>query len=101
MSIGYSAIVTIACIAHGRSASVDYSSRDTGANEVLGALSALGAVTFSYGGHSVLLEIQATLRAPPPPKESMMKGVRNDAMTVQGVAECCQRFEPVLLHRKG
>ncbi len=38
-------------------------------------LSALGGITFSLGGHSVLLEIQATLAEPPKAVVAMMRGI--------------------------
>jgi hypothetical protein len=70
MSVGYSFLAGILAIA-----ASSYSARESGWPHLRGVLNALGAVTFAYGGHSVLLEIQATLKVPPSAKESMMKGI--------------------------
>jgi hypothetical protein len=77
MSLLYSLLSGILAITAAKSDNVapDYAHRDSEAAFWRGVFTSLGAVTFAYGGHSVLLEIQATLKAPPPPFESMMKGV--------------------------
>lgn len=78
MSLGYSFLAGVLAISASRQEDFDqqYSRRDpeNDSHFIRGVFTALGAVTFAYGGHSVLLEIQATLRAPPPPFRSMMKG---------------------------
>ena len=78
MSLGYSLLAGVLAVAAARSEGFERSyGRRVGESETdftRGVFTALGAVTFAYGGHSVLLEIQATLRAPPPPFRSMMKG---------------------------
>ena len=56
---------------------VSYSNRHpTTAGAVFGVLGALGAVAFSYAGHNVALEIQATIPSTPekPSKKPMWKG---------------------------
>lgn len=74
MSICYSTIGWAACVHKGISPAVSYGSRATTTpGEVFGFLSALGNVAFSYAGHSVVLEIQATI--PSPSRKPMMKGV--------------------------
>jgi hypothetical protein len=76
MSLGYSLLAGFLAIAASQEDGwvPEYKSRAEGWPLWRSILNALGAVTFAYGGHSVLLEIQATLRTPPPPRDSMMKG---------------------------
>ncbi|KAK9831658.1 hypothetical protein WJX74_004645 [Apatococcus lobatus] len=45
------------------------------ADGIFGAFNALGTVAFAYGGHNVVLEIQAGLPSPPKTYKPMMKGV--------------------------
>jgi amino acid permease len=62
----------------GKVANVDYSLRaSTTAGQVFGFLGGLGDVAFSYSGHNVVLEIQATIPSTPdkPSKKPMWKGV--------------------------
>jgi amino acid permease len=62
----------------GKVANVDYSLRGTTtAGQVFGFLGGLGDVAFSYSGHNVVLEIQATIPSTPdkPSKKPMWKGV--------------------------
>ena len=57
---------------------MDYSLRaSTTAGQVFGFLGGLGDVAFSYSGHNVVLEIQATIPSTPdkPSKKPMWKGV--------------------------
>ena len=77
MSLGYSLLSGALAIAaaQARDGGADYGKRGSGAEFWRGVFTSLGAITFAYGGHSVLLEIQATLRVPPSAKVSMMKGV--------------------------
>ncbi|KAK9815636.1 hypothetical protein WJX72_007252 [[Myrmecia] bisecta] len=76
MSAMYSTIAFVASAASGRSSTADYSLRPgTTADQVFGIMNSLGTIMFAYGGHAVLLEIQATLAAPPKVAHSMMKGV--------------------------
>ncbi|KXG24324.1 lysine histidine transporter 2 [Sorghum bicolor] len=82
MSVSYSAIAWIASAAHGVSADTDavadYRLRATTTpGKVFGFLGALGDVAFTYAGHNVVLEIQATIPSAPgkPSKKPMWKGV--------------------------
>lgn len=62
----------------GRPQSVDYSYRaSTASGLFFNFVSAMGDVAFSYAGHSVVLEIQATIPSSPekPSKKPMWKGV--------------------------
>ncbi|KAK9904954.1 hypothetical protein WJX75_006393 [Coccomyxa subellipsoidea] len=76
MSLTYSTIAVGASIASGRQpdAYYDLHTKDT-ADSVFGIFNALGTVAFAYGGHNVVLEIQATLPSPPDTFKPMMKGV--------------------------
>jgi amino acid permease len=78
MSLLYSALSGILAITAARDADDGpaYGRRvlESGTEFWRNVFTSLGAVTFAYGGHSVLLEIQATLKAPPPPLGNMMKG---------------------------
>ncbi|XP_008648430.1 lysine histidine transporter 2 isoform X1 [Zea mays] len=80
MSVGYSAIAWTASAAQGKAAEAeaDYSLRATTTpGKVFGFLGALGDVAFTYAGHNVVLEIQATIPSTPgkPSKKPMWKGV--------------------------
>ncbi|CAO2164562.1 unnamed protein product [Urochloa humidicola] len=80
MSVSYSAIAWIASADHHRhnSAEVDYSLRATTTpGKVFDFLGGLGDVAFTYAGHNVVLEIQATIPSTPekPSKKPMWKGV--------------------------
>eukprot|EP01025_Chloroclados_australasicus_P061871 TRINITY_DN8126_c0_g2_i1.p1 TRINITY_DN8126_c0_g2~~TRINITY_DN8126_c0_g2_i1.p1 ORF type:complete len:450 (-),score=25.83 TRINITY_DN8126_c0_g2_i1:237-1586(-) len=66
MSVCYSAIAFGGSVAASleEDNNVSYDLRgNSQADKVFNVLNALGAVTFAYGGHSVMLEIQATLKA--------------------------------------
>lgn len=77
MALLYSAMAGILAIAAAGtdSRSPDYSKRGDGSSFWRGVFTSMGAITFAYAGQSVFLEIQATLRVPPPAKASMLKGV--------------------------
>ncbi|KAK4476697.1 hypothetical protein RD792_015857 [Penstemon davidsonii] len=78
MSISYSFMACIASWHKGVVPDVKYELRaSTSPGKVFGFLGALGDVAFAYAGHSVVLEIQATLPSSPekPSKKPMMKGV--------------------------
>lgn len=77
MSLGYSLLAGILAIVASQSDDFTptYEPRGEGWPLWRGILNALGGVTFAYGGHSVLLEIQATLKTPPSARDSMMRGV--------------------------
>ncbi|PUZ49961.1 hypothetical protein GQ55_6G021500 [Panicum hallii var. hallii] len=76
----YSTIAFVASADHHRknSAEVDYSLRATTTpGKVFDFLGGLGDVAFTYAGHNVVLEIQATIPSTPdkPSKKPMWKGV--------------------------
>jgi len=78
MSLSYSTIAWGASLDKGKAENVDYSLRaSTTAGQVFGFLGGLGDVDFSYSGHNVVLEIQATIPSTPgnPSKKPMWKGV--------------------------
>jgi amino acid permease len=62
----------------GKAPNVDYSLRaSTTTGKVFGFLGGLGDMAFSYSGHNVVLEIQATIPSTPdrPSKKPMWRGV--------------------------
>ncbi|XP_058759586.1 lysine histidine transporter 1-like [Vicia villosa] len=78
MSCGYSAIAWTASAHKGVQENVQYSNTaTTTANLVFNFFNALGSVAFAYAGHSVVLEIQATIPSTPekPSKVPMWRGV--------------------------
>ncbi|KAK9806840.1 hypothetical protein WJX72_004583 [[Myrmecia] bisecta] len=76
MSLSYSTIAIGACIAHGQTDNIAYNldGKSTAAG-VFGVMNALGTVAFAYGGHNVVLEIQACMPSPPKTFKPMMRGV--------------------------
>ncbi|XWS63814.1 hypothetical protein CRYUN_Cryun06bG0134300 [Craigia yunnanensis] len=78
MSLCYSTIAWAASVEKGVQPDVDYSYKaSTSPGKVFNFLAALGEVAFSYAGHNVVLEIQATIPSTPekPSKGPMWKGV--------------------------
>uniref|UniRef100_A0A9I9D8X1 Amino acid transporter transmembrane domain-containing protein n=1 Tax=Cucumis melo TaxID=3656 RepID=A0A9I9D8X1_CUCME len=78
MSLTYSTIAWTTSIAKGVQPDVDYGLKaSTTTGKVFNFLNALGDVAFAYAGHSVVLEIQATIPSTPekPSKRAMWKGV--------------------------
>ncbi|CAL0325307.1 unnamed protein product [Lupinus luteus] len=78
MSLSYSTIAWVASVRNGVQPNVEYGNRSsTTAGNVFGFFSALGDVAFGYAGHSVILEIQATIPSTPekPSKGPMWKGM--------------------------
>lgn len=78
MSLSYSTIAWVASLEKGRQRDVDYSLKaSTSAGKTFNILSALGDVAFTYAGHNVVLEIQATIPSTPekPSKKPMWLGV--------------------------
>ncbi|CAL5185683.1 unnamed protein product [Lathyrus oleraceus] len=78
MSIGYSTIAWTASAHKGVQENVRYSNAaKTTTDLIFNFLNAVGAVAFAYAGHSVVLEIQATIPSTPekPSKVSMWRGV--------------------------
>lgn len=74
----YSVIAWTASLHKGVQPGVDYSYKaSTTSGKVFNALAALGEIAFSYAGHNVVLEIQATIPSTPekPSKGPMWKGV--------------------------
>lgn len=67
-----------ASVEKGAEASVDYGYRSKSrVGTVFNFFNALGSVAFAYGGHNVVMEIQATMPSTPqrPSKKPMWKGV--------------------------
>ncbi|KAK9826733.1 hypothetical protein WJX81_002553 [Elliptochloris bilobata] len=80
MSLAYSTIAFGASMDAGLHytdrSKIDYTlNREPAFSGVFGVFNALGTVAFAYGGHNVVLEIQATLPHPPSTVKPMMKGV--------------------------
>lgn len=84
----YSTIAWVASIGKGKLPDVDYGYKaHSTADGVFNFMLALGEVAFSYAGHNVVLEIQATIPSTPekPSKKAMWKGV---IFAYLGVAFC-------------
>jgi amino acid permease len=76
MSLGYSTIATGLTIHNGKQPGVVYNVDEfSTADAVLSGFNSLGIIAFAYGGHNVILEIQATLPSPPPTLKPYMRGV--------------------------
>ncbi|GAU32682.1 hypothetical protein TSUD_145560 [Trifolium subterraneum] len=78
MSLCYSTIAWTASVHKGTQENVQYTKKAADTTElVFNFFNALGTVAFAYAGHSVVLEIQATIPSTPekPSKVSMWKGV--------------------------
>ncbi|XP_024161062.1 lysine histidine transporter 1 [Rosa chinensis] len=78
MSLSYSTVAWGASLHKGVQPEVQYGPRaSTNTGNVFNFFSALGDVAFSFAGHNVVLEIQATLPSTPdkPSKKPMWKGV--------------------------
>ncbi|CAN4079135.1 unnamed protein product [Withania somnifera] len=78
MSLSYSTIAWVASAKKGVQPDVDYSfSAKTKSGVTFNFFTALGDVAFSYAGHNVVLEIQATIPSTPekPSKGAMWRGV--------------------------
>ncbi|KAK9052704.1 hypothetical protein SSX86_029334 [Deinandra increscens subsp. villosa] len=77
MSLSYSVIAWAASLNRGTDGIVDYSLRSkTAIGEMFGMFTAFGDIAFAYAGHSVVLEIQATIPSTPgkPSKGPMWLG---------------------------
>ncbi|KAL3139320.1 hypothetical protein ABBQ38_003657 [Trebouxia sp. C0009 RCD-2024] len=72
-SISYSTIGWVSAVADGKTADVSYAIKGDGTHKLMGIFNALGTCVFAYGGHSVVLEIQATLPSKPGIKNSTFK----------------------------
>ena len=113
MSIGYSTIA-IGVSAHaGKQPGTEYNldgfTRDKG---IFGIMNSLGTIAFAYGGHNVVMEIQATIpsrpteQKPNPTLRPMMVSLLNlYAWAVQSTTEPCsvlqKGFSMCTVHRKG
>ncbi|KAK7261328.1 hypothetical protein RIF29_27637 [Crotalaria pallida] len=78
MSFSYSTIAWVASVHKGVQENVQYGYKDkTASGTLFDFFSALGTVAFAYGGHNVVLEIQATIPSTPerPSKGFMWRGV--------------------------
>ncbi|KAF1883745.1 hypothetical protein Lal_00012662 [Lupinus albus] len=78
MSLSYSTIAWSASVHKGVQENVQYEYKTTTTSgTVFNFLSAIGDVAFSYAGHNVVLEIQATIPSSPqkPSKGPMLRGV--------------------------
>ncbi|KAL1553326.1 hypothetical protein AAHA92_14017 [Salvia divinorum] len=78
MSVSYSTIAWGASVDKGVLPDVDYGRRhETKTDSIFNFFSALGAIAFAYGGHNVVMEIQATMPSTEnePSKKPMWKGV--------------------------
>ncbi|XP_021754509.1 lysine histidine transporter-like 6 isoform X2 [Chenopodium quinoa] len=77
MSLSYSTIAWVGCLAKGQIENVNYGYKKTSnVDFMFRVFNALGQISFAYAGHAVVLEIQATMPSTPerPSKVSMWKG---------------------------
>ncbi|KAG5059931.1 hypothetical protein AAZX31_01G077700 [Glycine max] len=77
MSLSYSTISWVACLARGRVENVSYAYKKTTSTDLMFRIfNALGQISFAFAGHAVALEIQATIPSTPekPSKIPMWKG---------------------------
>ncbi|KAK4605856.1 hypothetical protein RGQ29_000225 [Quercus rubra] len=77
MSLSYSTIAWVGCLARGQIDNVSYAYKKTSsADYMFRVFNALGQISFAFAGHAVALEIQATIPSTPerPSKEPMWKG---------------------------
>ncbi|GAB2226568.1 hypothetical protein Droror1_Dr00022378 [Drosera rotundifolia] len=78
MSLSYSTIAWVGCLARGRVENVNYGYKKTSSLDYMfRVFNALGQISFAFAGHAVALEIQATIPSPPqkPSKVPMWHGV--------------------------
>ncbi|KAL0052974.1 hypothetical protein WJX82_010701 [Trebouxia sp. C0006] len=73
MSISYSTIGWVSAVAEGKAAAVSYVILGGTTPKIMGIFNGLGTMVFAYGGHSVVLEIQATLPSKPGVPNSTFK----------------------------
>ncbi|QCD90055.1 lysine histidine transporter-like 6 [Vigna unguiculata] len=77
MSLSYSTISWVACLARGRVDNVSYAYKETSSTDLMFRIfNALGQISFAFAGHAVTLEIQATIPSTPekPSKIPMWRG---------------------------
>jgi len=104
MSAGYCLIASVAASMRAGDEAPSFARRadHSSADAAFGVLASIGTVMFSFGGHSVLLEIQATLKAPPDPAVSMMQGARSPpAFLAAEQCRACTLAHPNLHPRAG
>ncbi|KHN37828.1 Lysine histidine transporter-like 6 [Glycine soja] len=66
MSLSYSTIAWLACLARGRIENVSYAYKRTSNTDLMfRVFNALGQISFAFAGHAVALEIQATIPSTP------------------------------------
>eukprot|EP00208_Stichococcus_sp_RCC1054_P002184 CAMPEP_0206149468 /NCGR_PEP_ID=MMETSP1473-20131121/37794_1 /ASSEMBLY_ACC=CAM_ASM_001109 /TAXON_ID=1461547 /ORGANISM="Stichococcus sp, Strain RCC1054" /LENGTH=520 /DNA_ID=CAMNT_0053546931 /DNA_START=237 /DNA_END=1799 /DNA_ORIENTATION=- len=76
MSLGYSTIAFGLTMKNGKQPGVEYNNDGTStADKILSGFNSLGIIAFAYGGHNVILEIQATMPSPPATLKPYMNGV--------------------------
>ncbi|KAL1531577.1 Lysine histidine transporter 1 [Salvia divinorum] len=77
MSISYSTVAWGASIQRGVQGGVEYGYKSRMPGSMFDFFNALGSVAFAYGGHNVVMEIQATMPSTPqnPSRRPMWKGV--------------------------
>ena len=78
LNCSYSTVAWAASIEKGVRTGVEYGYKSTTkAGTVFNFFNALGSMAFAYGGHNVVMEIQATMPSTPhrPSKKPMWKGV--------------------------
>ncbi|KAJ8445364.1 hypothetical protein Cgig2_010722 [Carnegiea gigantea] len=77
MSLSYSTIAWVGCLAKGQIENVNYGYKHTSSLDfIFRVFNALGQISFAYAGHAVALEIQATIPSTPdkPSRVPMWKG---------------------------
>ncbi|XP_041999636.1 lysine histidine transporter 1-like [Salvia splendens] len=77
MSISYSTVAWAASVDKGVQPAVEYGYKsNTTSGTVFNFFNAMGTIAFAYGGHNVIMEIQATMPSTPhrPSKKPMWKG---------------------------
>lgn len=77
MSLGYSTIAFGLLMKNGRQPGTVYNNNaaNSQADKILSGFNSLGIIAFAYGGHNVILEIQATMPSPPATLKPYMNGV--------------------------
>lgn len=76
MSMGYSTIAFALTLKNGKQPGAVYNNNGAStAERILGGFNALGIIAFSFAGHNVVLEIQATMPSPPATLRPYMRGV--------------------------
>lgn len=75
-SCAYCGIAVVLCIILGRQPDASYALPEGSmADQVRAALESLGLIAFAYGGHSIMVEVENTLRSEPDPRKEMFRGI--------------------------